>query len=72
RLGVACDILDPDADADEVEALLVANQSDIDYVLVTPNTGYLGAKLDQIMPRARIYAGDGFSIYATSDLDASR
>jgi hypothetical protein len=42
--------------------LLEANRAEIDYISVTPNTAYLEAKLDQIMPQARIYTGDGFII----------
>jgi hypothetical protein len=72
RLDVACNILDPNADPDEIETLLIANQSEIDYILVTPNTDYLKGKLDQIMPSARVYTGDGFMIYALSELDGSK
>jgi hypothetical protein len=64
RLDVACALLDRDADPRHIEELLAANDSEIDYVLVTPNTSYLRAKLDQIIPQAQIYDNDSFAIYS--------
>lgn len=64
RLEVACAVLDPDASVEEIQDVLTANQSEIDYILVTPNTAYLEAPLDQIMPQGRVYTGDEFIIYA--------
>lgn len=71
RLENACTILDPDAGTEEIRDALTANQSKIDYILVTPNTAYLEAKLDQIMPQERIYTGDEFIIYAVGILKSS-
>jgi len=70
RLDVACGILDPNIAPIELEALLMDNRPEIDYILVTPNTAYLEAKLDQIMPQARVYTGDGFAIYALKGQEA--
>jgi hypothetical protein len=68
RLDVSCTVLDPDADLRDVEQALRTNGSEIDYILVTPNTSYLEAQLDRIMPQARVYSRDGFIIYALRDL----
>jgi hypothetical protein len=63
RLDIACGILDPNANQRTVENLLHENCSEIDYIIVTPNTAYLRAMLDRIMPQARIYTNDDFAIY---------
>jgi hypothetical protein len=66
RLDVACAILDPDADPQDIENLLRENSAEIDYILVTPNTSYLHVKLDQILPQACIYSSNYFMIYTVS------
>ena len=71
RLEVTCTILNPYADTEAIENVLIAEQSEIDYVLVTPNTSYLEDELDRIMPGGRIYVGDGFIIYALESLETS-
>jgi hypothetical protein len=68
RLDVACAILDPDADPLDIGGLLEANGSEIDYILVTPQTSYLRAKLDQIMPHTRVFHNDDFAIYSVKQL----
>lgn len=71
RLEVACAVLNPDASVEEIQDVLIANQSEIDYILVTPNTAYLEAPLDQIMPQGRVYTGDEFIIYAVEIRESS-
>jgi hypothetical protein len=63
RLDVTCTLLDPTVDLNTIGDVLRAHQSEIDYLLVTPNISYLEPKLDQTVPQARVYAEDGFSIY---------
>jgi hypothetical protein len=69
RLEIACQILNPDADPESLQALLWEYRDMMDYVLVTPITSYLAPKLEQAMPEALIYERAGFSIYALDQLD---
>lgn len=68
RLDVACAILDPDVDPQDIENLLTEINAEIDYILVTPNTSYLRAKLDQTMPQTQIYDSEYFTIYSVKAL----
>jgi hypothetical protein len=68
RLDVACAILDPDANPQDIKNLLMENRAEIDYVLVTPNISYLRAKLSQAMPRTQIYDNEYFAIYSVKAL----
>jgi hypothetical protein len=63
RLDVTCTLLDPTVNPNIIDDVLRAHQSEIDYLLVTPNTSYLEPKLDQILSQARVYTGGSFSIY---------
>jgi hypothetical protein len=68
RLNVACAILDPRADPQDIEKLLMENSKEIDYILVTPNISYLLVNLDQVMPRTQVYDKEYFTIYSVKAL----
>jgi len=67
RLETVCTVLDPQTDAATIERLLDNYADAIDYVLVTPVTGYLKVKLQSIEGVRLLYDRDGFTIFEVRD-----
>jgi hypothetical protein len=63
RLETLCILLDSETDASTVENLLAQYRNEIDYILITPSTGYFRSRLQDVADVRPIYDQSGFAIY---------